>query len=79
MQRAANFLMDPSSMPELPPEEAQQASQEEESRDSEEQQRQHLNTTHDVSHVIENASPSDAMNDFLFGEGSDGLRTLLQQ
>ena len=28
MQRAANFLMDPSSMPELPPEEAQQASQE---------------------------------------------------
>ena len=30
-----------------------------------------MNTTHDVSHVTENASPTDTMNNFLFGEGSD--------
>ena len=30
-----------------------------------------MNTTHDVSHVTDDTSPTDAMNDFLFGEGSD--------
>ncbi len=60
MQRAATFLMDPSSLPDLPPEEEEQ-----------EETTVQESTTSTTASVIADqvVSPVDAMNDLLFGNG----------